>query len=266
MVLEPGIAVGNEPGYAPVVTIDDIPPQPPLSQYETLAAPSTVSHPYSHYAEVVTIDDYAQPHRIGDEHLYAGAGQESSYAPVMQLDVIPWTGALGSLQDQVWFHGEIDRNESERRLLAAGAEPGMYLVSTRNSTNQSYVLTFAKSTKIVHRLIEATSTLNSWSVDGKYVIDAASVEEAIHMVLSDLKTQESIGQLIPVAMNHNKMTGEQQQQQEHQQDWRVPASASEVVPPQNELELDFGFGEASSYVHGAIDRTVGECYVLIDSQ
>jgi len=79
-----------------------------------------------------------------------------------------------------WNHGDIDRREAERRLLAAGTQKGLYLARQKASDVLAFSVVVAgtRGLKVVHHLLELQPD-GTYTIDGGAKGSCGSLEEAV---------------------------------------------------------------------------------------
>jgi len=82
-----------------------------------------------------------------------------------------------------WNHGDIGRKEAEGRLIAAGAQEGLYLARQKSPDVFAISVVFAGSrgTKFVHHLLELRPD-GTYAIDGGAKGSCGSLEEAVSVI------------------------------------------------------------------------------------
>jgi hypothetical protein len=152
----------------------------PVAAGDTYDAPLHVPTPARNpYDQVVVANPRAaapvvQAQTSGYAHLNHGniaAAVAAAGAPSdtpRRMSTVRTTTGYSHLENRaLWLHGVITRQESERRLLAAGLHNGLFLVRKSESKEDSWVLCEMFDGKCTHHLLTKVRGTGTFTVDSK---------------------------------------------------------------------------------------------------
>ena len=172
-------------------------------EYDTMITTAAVSSAVGVLAETSAPSAVKQPSEYQSQPNHdAASSLDPIYAAKEEPIALPAPSVVTvkpqRFRQAEFFHGSIDRQEAQLRLMHEAFE-GKFLVRARSEAADSYAFSYIRDGQVAHRIVEKGSTANVFVLDRVTDIAAATLEEAVQQLCESVCEAQGLSTMLPLA-------------------------------------------------------------------